>query len=128
MLYVGMAKGTDHTLKLLPDLDGFAYGTDGGYWLKYEVRKVRKTDEKPHGIKYSLPLHHPSGRRIFGIDNAHRPEAPKKPAGKSRIPLAADPMHKGNRFVPYTFRDAETLLEDFHRGVDLTLKKSGMKI
>ena len=128
MLYVGMDKETDHTLKLLLDLDGFAYATDGGYWLKYYVKKVRTTVERPHGIKYSLTLHLPSGKRIFGIDNAHRPEARRTPAGKSRRPLAVDHMHKGNRLVPYEFRDAETLLQDFATGVNAALKKSGVKI
>lgn len=128
MLYICMAKGTDHTLELLLDLDGLVYATDGGYWLKYEVKKVQKTVEKPHGIKYSLTLHHPNGSRIFGIDNAHRPEVPKNPAGKSRRPLAADHMHKGSRLVPYEFKDVETLLEDFGTGVNVTLKKEGVKI
>lgn len=123
-----MARKTDHALKLLLDLDGFAYATDGGYWLKYEVKKVQKTIEKPHGIKYSLTLHHPNGKRIFGIDNSHRPEASKNPAGKSRRPLVADHMHKGNRLVPYKFKDAEKLLEDFDAGINATLKKEGVKI
>jgi len=84
MLYIRMAINTDHALELLLDLNGFAYATDGGYWLKYDVKKVRKTVEKPHGMKYSLTLHDPNGNRVFGIDNAHRPETPKNPAGKSR--------------------------------------------
>ena len=127
MLYHCMAKGTDHTLEQLLDLDGLVYATDEGYWLKYEVKKVQETVERPQGIKYSLTLHHPNGNRIFGIDNAHRPEGPRNPAGKSRRPPVADHMHKGRRVVPYEYEDAETLLRDFDTGVNATLKKEGVE-
>lgn len=127
MLYLCMAKGTDYTLDLLLDLDGLVYATDEGYWLKYEVKKVQETVERPHGIKYSLTLHHPNGNRIFGIDNAHRPEGPQNPAGKSRRPLVADHMHKRRRVVPYEYEDAEMLLKDFDTGVNAILKKEGVK-
>ena len=122
-----MAKRTDHTLELLLDLDGLVYATDEGYWLKYEVKKVQESVERPNGIKYSLTLHHPSGDRIFGIDNAHRPEGSQNPARKSRRPLVADHMHKGSRMVPYEYKDAETLLKDFDIGVNATLKKEGVE-
>ena len=122
-----MAKRSDHTLELLLDLDGLVYATDEGYWLKYEINKVQETVEKPHGIKYSLTLHHPNGNRLFGIDNAHRPAGPQSPAGKSRRPLVADHMHKGSRMVPYEYKDAETLLRDFDTGVNATLKKEGVQ-
>jgi len=122
-----MAERTDHTLELLLDLDGFVYVTGEGYWLKYEVKKVPETVGKPHGIKYSLTLHHPSGNRIFGIDNAHRPEGPQNPARKRRRPLIADHMHKGSRMVFYEYKDAETLLKDFDTGVNDALKKEGVE-
>jgi len=123
-----MTKTRDHTLDLLLSLDGFAHAPSPGYWIKYEVKEVAKSDERPHGIKYSLTLHDPDSERIFGIDNAHRPKKERGPAAKSRRPKAADHLHRGGKIYVYKFKDAVTLLEDFDKGVLATLKRKGVKI
>lgn len=122
-----MIKTRDHTLDLLLSLDGFVFAPSPGYWIKYEVKEVAKTDERPHGIKYSLTLHDPDGERIFGIDNAHRPQKGGGPAAKSRRPKAADHLHRGGRIYAYEFKDAVTLLEDFDKGVLAALKRKGVE-
>jgi len=122
-----MTKMRDHTLELLLSLDGFAHAPSAGYWIKYEVKDVAKTAERPHGIKYSLTLHDPEGQRIFGFDNAHRPKKGKGPAAASRRRQAADHMHRGGRIFAYEFKDALTLLEDFDKGVNAALKRKGVK-
>jgi len=128
MIYVGMTKKRDHSLELLLDLDGLNFAQEGGYWIKYEVSAVEKTTERPHGIKYSLTLHDPQGKRMFGIDNAHRPKKRRGPAARSTRPKAADHMHRGGRECAYKFEGAETLLVDFNKGVNAALKRQGIKI
>jgi hypothetical protein len=123
-----MLKKRDHSLELLLDLDGLNFAQEGGFWIKYEVSAVEKTSERPHGIKYSLTLHDPQGKRIFGIDNAHRPKKRRGPAAKSTRPKAADHMHRDRREYIYEFDGAETLLVDFDKGVNAALKRQGIKI
>jgi hypothetical protein len=123
-----MLKKRDHSLELLLDLDGLNFAQEGGFWIKYEVSAVEKTSERPHGIKYSLTLHDPQGKRIFGIDNAHRPRKRRGPAAKSTRPKAADHMHRDRREYIYEFDGAETLLVDFDKGVNAALKRQGIKI
>jgi len=89
---------------------------------------VEKTPERRHGIKYSMTLHDPQGVRIFGIDNAHRPKKRHGPAARSTRPKAADHLHRGGRVYTYEFKDAETLLADFDKGVNAALKRQGVKI
>ena len=128
MIYVGMMKKRDHSLELLLDLDGLNFAQEGGFWIKYEVSAVEKTSERPNGIKYSLTLHDPQGKRIFGIDNAHRPKKRRGPATKSTRPKAADHMHRDRRANTYEFDGAETLSVDFDKGVNAALKRQGIKI
>jgi len=123
-----MARKRDHSLELLLDVDGLNFAQDGGYWIKYEVSAVEKTPERPNGIKYSLTLHNPQGERIFGIDNAHRPKKRGGPAAKSTRPETADHLHRGGRVCTYAFKDAETLLADFDKGVNAALKRKAVKI
>jgi hypothetical protein len=42
-----------------------------GYWIKIEAWEVKVTAAIPHGVRYSLTLHAPSGKRLLGYDNAH---------------------------------------------------------
>jgi len=36
-------------------------------------------------------------------------------------------MHRGGRVYPYVFKDANTLLDDFDKGVNAALKRQGAK-
>jgi hypothetical protein len=123
-----MTKSSDHSLHWLLELDGLNFALEGGYWIKYAVKAVDCSTEQPHGIKYSLTLHDPQGERIFGIDNVHRPKKWSGPAARSKRPVTADHLHRGDRVFAYEFKGAATLLADFDKGVMATLKRKGLKI
>jgi hypothetical protein len=61
----------DHGIQNLLDLHGNVLDQEDGYWIKLEAWRVAPTKDIPHGIRYSLTLHAPSGKRILGYDNAH---------------------------------------------------------
>jgi hypothetical protein len=107
----------DHELAFLLSLHGFEYRFAAGYRIKLEAQESERTSARPHGIKYSLTLHEPGGRRIYEIDNAHK-------AGSRR---AFDHRHvyRGGKLVPYVFRGAAELLEDFYREAECILKERG---
>jgi hypothetical protein len=109
--------GLDHLL----DLDGFLAEVGGGYWVKIDARRVPADANRPHGVAYTLTLHEPGGRRVFGIDNAHRVRAGRRPAG--RVMTARDHLHRGGTVRPYRYRDADTLIDDFWREVEAIVKR-----
>ena len=42
----------------------------GEYWVKFQIRRVPVTKERPHGLNYSLTLHGNDNERLVGFDNA----------------------------------------------------------
>jgi hypothetical protein len=98
---------------------------DGGYWVKIEARQMPSSHEVPHGIRYSLTLHDPSGARVLGFDNAHAPPKAKgRMAGRRR---EHDHWHRAEgRTRGYEFVDAARLLSDFFAAVDRALKDRGI--
>ena len=68
----------DQSLDALLQLNGVQYYIQGDFWVKFEVRRVNATPNIPHGIKYSLTLHHKSGTRLLGFDNAHAPKIKRR--------------------------------------------------
>lgn len=115
---------SDTGLEALLDLDGYIIAQDLGCWVKVGAWRVVATPEIPHGIRYSLTLHEPYGKRIMGYDNSHAIKPPKKfkYAGQR---LAYDHKHRhiADKGVPYEFRDAYQLLADFFKEVDRVLKE-----
>ncbi len=59
----------DPGIENLLALDGQIVDQHHGYWVKIEARRVEPTAEIPHGIRYSLTLHEPYGKRILGYLN-----------------------------------------------------------
>lgn len=114
----------DPGLVTLLDLDGQIIDQGGGYWLQIVAWRVDRTREVPHGIRYSLTLHEPGGRRILGYDNAHAVRAPRKfkHAGR-RLPYDHRHRHARDRGEPYEFQDAHQLLSDFFKDVDEVMKE-----
>jgi hypothetical protein len=39
--------------------------------VKFEIKRIDSTPERPHGLRYSFTLHAPDGGRLVGFDNAH---------------------------------------------------------
>jgi hypothetical protein len=102
-------------------LDGESFVVEGGYWVKFDVKQVPVSREKPHGLEYSLTLHGSENERLLGFDNAHPVRQGSGPGARTRIEY--DHKHKGERIRFYEYQDAVTLLTDFWTEVDLILKK-----
>ena len=115
----------DEGLDRLLDLDGFLAEIGGGFWVKIVAQRVPPDAQRPHGVSYTLTLHDPTGRRVFGIDNAHVIRLTRGPA--SRLSTARDHLHRGESVRPYAYRDADTLMDDFWREVEANLKKEGVE-
>ncbi len=88
----------DPCLDLLLDLDGQILIVDekGEYWVKFNVREVPVTEERPHGLHYSLTLHGKNNERLVGFDNAHSIRQSAGPSGKA--PVKFDHKHSSARF------------------------------
>jgi hypothetical protein len=111
----------DPGLERLLDLDGFLAEVGGGFWVKIVARRVPVDAERPHGVAYTLTLHEPGGRRVFGIDNAHRVRSTRGPSGGGTG--SRDHLHRGETVRPYPYRDADTLIDDFWREAAAILKR-----
>ena len=109
------------SLDYLLDLDGQILVVDekGGHWVKFIVKQVPATPERPHGLSYSLTLHAASNERLVGFDNAH--SVPKS-KGKTH-----DHKHRFRAIKPYDYKDAGILLEDFWKAVEDVLEERGIR-
>ena len=115
----------DTSLDTLLDLDGYTIDQEGGYWIKIEARRVPVSADIPHGIRYSLTLHEPYGKRILGYDNSHAVKPPKKfKFAGQRLPYDHKHRHVADKGVPYEFKDANQLLADFFKEVDRVIKEA----
>jgi hypothetical protein len=121
-----MTVGPDHTLEFLLAFDGRVHHLEKGYWSKFEIKRVPATTRRPFGVSYSFTLHAPNGRRLVGFDNAHGVAAAGSRFG--RRSRASDHWHRtsNDRGPPYTFKDADTLLQDFFREVRRVLAERGV--
>lgn len=113
----------DHTLENLLDLDGDIYVIDegGGYWVKFEIKRVIPSPERPHGIEYSLTMHDAQNRRLVGFDNAH-------PVGRKRgrrYIVAHDHCHHLGRTRTYRYENAAKLVADFWEAVEEAVNVEG---
>jgi len=108
----------DYELEVLLELDGYEFDFAQNYVVKYQARRVPITKGRPSGIKYSLTLHDPRGRRIYGIDNAHRAAQPREFDHRH-------PSH-ARKLIAYNYRGPVALLEDFLQAVDRILKEKGV--
>lgn len=117
-----MSQSHDAGIKNLLDLHGSIIDQGNGYWIKMEAWQVKATDNIPHGVRYSLTLHEPYGKRILGYDNAHAVKPPKKfKFSGHRLPYDHKHRHVSDQGVPYHFASASQLLEDFFAEVDRVL-------
>lgn len=112
-----MSRKTDHTLEFLLDFDGRIHRHESGHFLKFEIRRVDRTDSRPHGLRYSFTFHARDGTRLVGFDDAH-PVAPKGSHFR-KAPIVMDHWHRteDDPGRPYEYKDANTLLADFFKEV-----------
>ena len=115
--------GRDPSLDALLALDGevFVIDPSGGHWVKFVVKRVEATPERPHGLSCSLTLHAASGERLVGFDNAH----PARRAARSRR-STHDHKHRLKTVRPYDYENAASLLTDFWTEVEAVLAERGM--
>lgn len=111
----------DRSLDTLLQLDGETFVVEGLFWVRFEVKQVPASPEKPHGIDYSLTLHDARGKRLVGFDNAHPIKEGSGPGARTRVEY--DHRHAGQRVHFYEFRGAATLLADFWTEVDRILQE-----
>ena len=118
-------KDRDPSLDTLLFLDGESFMVDETlhYWVKFEVKKVSVSAERPHGLKYSLTLHDERGARILGFDNAHAVQEGSGPGARTRIEY--DHRHGKEAVRFYYYQDAATLMADFWSEVEKILEEGG---
>ena len=114
----------DKGLDTLLDLDGEIFVQEDKSWIKIEAKLVgTPSAQRPHGIKYSLTLHAPDGKRILGYDNAHSIQTTSKKTYSGQV-TAYDHRHgSSEKISPYSFTSPAQLLEDFFKDVDKHMKK-----
>lgn len=113
----------DHGIRTLLELHDQVIDQEDGYWVKFECWEVAASDVIPHGIRYSLTLHAPSGKRILGYDNAHAVKPKGKKFSGQRLTFDHKHRHVADKGVPYVFKDAHQLMSDFFSEVDSVLKE-----
>jgi hypothetical protein len=106
---------------LLLNGESFVADANGKCWVKFVVKQVPVSQERPHGLDYSLTLHDEDGERLLGFDNAHAVREGSGPGGRTRIEY--DHKHSGKRVRFYVYADAATLLADFWTEVESILQK-----
>ena len=84
---------------------------------------VPVTEDRPHGLNYSLTLHDANDERLVGYDNAHPVRTGAGPAGKGRA--VRDHKHRLETVRPYAYTDAATVLADFWADVEAVLRERG---
>jgi hypothetical protein len=115
----------EYGLEFLLAFDGRIHHLEEGYWLKFAIRRVEVTEERPHGLSYAFTLHAPDGTRLVGFNNAHGASGRRS---RFRARASADHWHRTEHDPgrPYAFKDAETLIEDFFNEVERVLRERGI--
>ncbi|MGH7117510.1 MAG: toxin-antitoxin system TumE family protein [Acetobacteraceae bacterium] len=121
-----MKKAAEHTLEYLLAFDGRRHWYEGGYYAKFEIRRVPPEKARPHGLKYSFTLHAPDGTRLVGFDNAHA--VPPRGSRFKKRTAQVDHWHRtstdpGRR---YAFKDAESLIDNFFDAIERVLTARGI--
>jgi len=120
--------GAEHTLKFLLAFDGRMHFYPEGYFLKFEIKRVKPTKQRPHGLSYSFTLHDPDGYRLIGYDNAHT--VPAEGSRFKKRPAENDHWHRtgDDPGQPYEFVSAEKLLTDFFDEAERVLTERGIDL
>jgi hypothetical protein len=113
----------DHPIRTLLDLHDQILDQKDGYWIKIEAWEVKPSQHISHGIRYTLTLHAPSGKRILGYDNAHAVKVKGKRFSGQRLLFDHKHRHVADKGVPYEFKNAHQLMSDFFAEVDSVLQE-----
>lgn len=113
---------SDSGLDNLLAMDGLRLNIEDEYWVKINASLVEQTQERPHGIKYSLSLHDGNNQRLMGFDNAHAVQVSRGFKGRRFV---YDHQHRSIRDtgVEYHFQSPGQLLIDFWDEVENVLSQ-----
>lgn len=114
----------DRSLDTLLELDGEVLFVDDKHWVKFKIKRIEPSSERPHGLSYALTLHDENGERLVGFDNAHPVRKSAGPAGSRD--RKHDHRHRYRTIRPYDYKDAGKLLGDFWKEVEAVLKERGV--
>lgn len=67
----------DFGIVTLLELHGEILAQEDGYWIKIEAWRTAPSEGVPHGVRYSLTLHEPYGKRILGYETRTRQGHPE---------------------------------------------------
>ena len=79
-----------------------------GSFIEVKIWKVPKSEDKPHGFKYSF-VYVKDGKRVVGYDNGEQ---------------KGDQRHYGAKEVPYSYDDIDKLWDDFMHDIDQLRKEA----
>ena len=65
----------EHTLEFLLAFDGRRHWYEAGYSVRFQIMRVAKTSERPHGLRYSFTLHNPKDAETLVNDFFYRGRA-----------------------------------------------------
>lgn len=111
----------EEALERLLAYHGRRYWLENGWSVRFRIRTVEQSSERPHGLRYSFTLHDETGERLLGFDNAH---------GVARK-LELDHSHRfrtTDQLRPYKFQDADQLLVDFFEAIERACKQEGVAL
>jgi hypothetical protein len=63
----------EYGLEFLLAFDGRIPHLEDGYWIQFDIERVKAAKERPHGLSYVFTLHAPGGTRLVGCDSPWRP-------------------------------------------------------
>jgi len=95
------------------------YWLVNGWCIRFRVHQVERSDERPHGIRYSFTLHDIDGTRLLGFDNAHGVNQAQTYDHNHRLGATYD-------IRPYRFRGADELISDFFGAVERACADAGV--
>lgn len=121
-----MSGPRDPSLDVLLELNGQVLVVDpaGKHWVKFSVKRVQSTPERPHGLSYALTLHGEKAERLVSFDNAHPVRRSSGPGGRRTTTF--DHKHRLRTVRPYDYQDAASLLAEFWDEVDSVLEERGV--
>ncbi len=121
--YQQMISKRDEGLDYLLALNGQRVVFDDHHWIKFEVALVEPSPDRPHGIRYNLTFHAPTGERLLGFDNAHAVRVPKRGKYSGKV-FTYDHSHRSiaDKGTPYSFTTPYQLVADFWSEVERVRK------
>ncbi len=99
-----------------------------GYWYEINAKVVEKSEARPYGLKYELTLHHPTGKCLYRIDNAHKVVVGTGPGRRKKLEYDHQHPDGTKKVIYYDYETAVDLLKDFFESIDKILLSEGVRI